>query len=257
MPTVRLDVDARGVATITLARPEKKNAFDAALIAELTATARAIDAGARCAVLRAEGDTFCAGADLTWMGGLVGASREANLADARDLAAMYAALDAIPVPLVARVQGSAFGGGAGLVAVADIAIASRDAVFGFTEVRVGILPAVVSPYVVRKIGVANATAAFTSGVRFDAARANAMGLVQSVESPDGLDHAVEHFVEAVLAGSPDAVRQAKRLVRDVAGHVPAEVRELTVERIADIRVSPDGQEGMRAFLERRPPRWRA
>jgi methylglutaconyl-CoA hydratase len=252
---VRYDLDARGVAWITLARPERRNAFDAEVIAALTATVAKVDPTARAVVLASEGDTFCAGADLNWMKSMVDFGVEKNLADSRALAAMYQALDDLPMPLLVRVQGAAIGGGAGLVAVADIAIASSEAVFGFTEVRLGIIPAVVSPYVVRKIGPAHATALFTSGIRFDARRAQEIGLIEGMEAPEELDAKLELYIDAVVAGGPGAVNAAKRLVRDVAGRPTADVRDLTVERIAALRVSPEGQEGMRAFLERRKARW--
>jgi methylglutaconyl-CoA hydratase len=153
------------------------------------------------------------------------------------------------------VQGAALGGGAGLVAIADIAVASSDAIIGFTEVRVGIIPSVVSPYVVRRIGAARATSLFVSGVRLEAARARDVGLVDDVVAPSDLDARVTSYIDAIAAGGPHAVNEAKRIVRDVAGRPAADVRELTVERIAAMRVSADGQEGMRAFLERRKARW--
>lgn len=252
---VRSDLDARGVAWITLARPERRNAFDAELIAALVAALRQIDRAARAVVLASEGDAFCAGADLNWMKSMVDYDTRQNLADSRALAEMFRALDELPMPLLARVQGPAIGGGAGLVAVADIAVASSEATFGFTEVRLGIIPAVVSPYVVRKIGPAHATTLFTSGIRFDAVRAREIGLVEAVVAPEELDAKLELYLDAIVAGGPDAVNAAKRLVRDVAGRPIAEVRELTVERIAAHRVSAEGQEGMRAFLERRKARW--
>ena len=253
--SIRSEIDARGVVRITLSRPERKNAFDAEMISSLTAAARALAPGARAVILASEGDVFCAGADLNWMKSMADYGLEQNLADSRALAEMFRALDELPVPLLARVQGAALGGGAGLVAVADIAIASSAATFGFTEVRVGILPAVVSPYVVRKIGPAHATTLFTTGTRFDAARAKEVGLVESVEAPAELDAKLQLSVDAVLAGGPNAVRAAKRLVREVAGHPIEEVRDLTVKRIAELRVSAEGQEGMHAFLERRKARW--
>jgi len=206
-------------------------------------------------ILRSEGDAFCAGADLNWMKSMVDYGLDQNVADSRALAEMYRALDDLPMPLVARVQGAAIGGGAGLVAVADIAVASTEATFGFTEVRLGIIPAVVSPYVVRKIGAAHAAALFVSGMRFDATRALEIGLVEAVESPEELDAKVQLYVDAIVAGGPHAVNAAKRLVREVAGRPVSEVRALTIERIAGLRVSREGQEGMRAFLERRPARW--
>jgi methylglutaconyl-CoA hydratase len=159
------------------------------------------------------------------------------------------------MPLVARVQGAALGGGAGLVAVADIAVASSDAVLGFTEVRVGIIPAVVSPYVIRRLGPARATALFVTGLRLDAAEALAAGLVDTVVAPPELDAAIERYLDAIIAAGPRAVAAAKRLVREVSGRTPDDVRALTVERIASLRVSDEGQEGMRAFLKKRAPRW--
>ena len=255
MSAVRLETAPGGVARLTLARPERKNAFDAALIAELVMALAEIDPSARAVVLASEGDTFCAGADLEWMRSMVGYTREKNVADSLALAGMFRTLYELPMPLVARVQGAAIGGGAGLVAVADIAVASTEATFAFSETRLGIVPAVVSPYVVRKIGPAHATALFVTGLGFDALRALELGLVEAVEEPPQLDARVEAIVSAIVAAGPRAANAAKRLVREVEGRSPAEVISLTVERIADIRVSDEGQEGMRAFLERRPPRW--
>jgi methylglutaconyl-CoA hydratase len=252
---VRSSSDARGVTWLTLARPDRRNAFDADLIAALTAAAVAVPHDARAVVLASEGDTFCAGADLSWMKSMVDFGRERNLADSRALAAMFAALHDLEMPLLARVQGAALGGGAGLVAVADIAVASSEAVFGFTEVRLGIMPSVVSPYVVQKIGRGHATALFISGMRFDAQRALDIGLVAAVAAAAELDATLTLYLDAVVAGGPNAVRAAKRLVREVAGRSPADVRELTIEWIAGLRVSPEGQEGMRAFLEKRKARW--
>ncbi len=236
-------------------RPQLKNAFDAELIAALTRVVDSIDDATRAVVLQSEGDAFCAGADVNWMRSMADFGLKQNMADSRALAEMYRALDELPMPLLARVQGAAIGGGAGLVAVSDIAVASTAAVFAFTEVRLGILPAVVSPYVVRKVGHAHATSLFVTGMRFDARRAHEIGLVESVEPPDQLDAKIESYLEAILAGGPHAVNGAKRLVREVSGRPPNDVREHTVERIASMRVSPEGQEGMRAFLERRKARW--
>jgi methylglutaconyl-CoA hydratase len=252
---VRLALDDRGIATLTLARPDVRNAFDAELIAQLTSALGRIDLSARAVILRSEGAAFCAGADLNWMRSMADYTLPENIADSRALGRMFEAFDELPMPLVARVQGAAIGGGCGLVAVADIAVASTQAVFAFTEVRLGILPAVVAPYVVRKIGFAHATALFTSGIRFDARRAHEIGLVEAAVEPPQLDLKVSEYVEAILAGGPHAVNAAKRLVRDVAGRPIGEVRDVTVERIAGLRVSAEGQEGMRAFLERRKPKW--
>ncbi len=253
--SVRRDVDERGITWITLARPDVRNAFDAELVAQLTRALGQIDLASRAVVLRGEGEAFCAGADLNWMRGMADYGREENVADSRALAQMFRALDELPMPLLARVQGAAIGGGCGLVAVADIAVASTEATFAFAEVRLGILPAVVSPYVVRKIGFAHATALFVTGIRFDARRALDIGLVEAVTEPAQLDATLATYLDAVVAGGPQAVNAAKRLVRDVAGRPAAEVRDLTVERIAGSRVGAEGQEGMRAFLERRKPKW--
>src|SRR5947208_11381937 len=252
---VTLSADSRGISHITMARPDRKNAFDAALIAELTAAVQRVDRSSRAVVLHSEGDTFCAGADVEWMRGMAEYSLDDNVADSKALAAMFRALYDLEMPLVARVQGAAIGGGAGLVAVADIAVASTDASFAFTETRLGILPAVVSPYVVRQIGAARATALFVTGSRIDAKRAHEIGLVERLVEPADLDAAVGRVIEAILAAGPEAVRAAKRLVREVDGREPRDVLDLTIERIAKVRVSDGGQEGMRAFLERREPRW--
>jgi methylglutaconyl-CoA hydratase len=255
MAVVRSETDERGVSRITLARPERKNAFDAALISELTAAASGVDRSARAVVLAADGDVFCAGADLNWMKSMVEYGLDQNLADSRAMSDMFRSLDELPMPLVARVQGAALGGGAGLVAVADVVVASTEAMFGFTEVRVGIMPSVVSPYVIRRLGAGRAGALFVTGMRFDARHALEIGLADAVEAPEELDAKLALYVDAIVAGAPNAVNAAKKLVRDVAGQNIEAVRELTVERIAALRVSPEGQEGMRAFLERRKPSW--
>ena len=253
--TVTLSADSRGFSRITIDRPDRKNAFDAPLIADLTAAVGRVDRSARAVVLQSEGDTFCAGADIEWMRSMADYSLERNIADSKALAGMFRALYDLEMPLIARVQGPAIGGGAGLVAVADIAVASTDATFAFTETRLGILPAVVSPYVVRKIGPARATALFVTGSRIEAKRALEIGLVERLVEPSDLDAAVSRVLDAILSGGPKAVNAAKRLVREVAGRPIEEVVDLTVKRIADIRVSHEGQEGLRAFLERRDPRW--
>ncbi len=251
----RLAVDERKVARITLARPDVKNAFNAELIAQLSAAVDAVPADARCVVLASEGDTFCAGADIAWMRSMAGFTLEENRADSVALADMFAKLDSLAMPIVARIQGAAIGGGVGLVAIADIAVAAEEAVFGFTEVRLGILPAVISPYVVRKVGVSFATAAFITGIRFDSHRAFDTGLIHSVVDAGQLDPEIDRFVDAIVSGGPHAVNAAKKLVRDVAGRTPADVRDLTIQRIADARVSAEGQDGMRAFFEKRGPKW--
>ena len=251
---VRVTVDG-AIARIALSRPERKNAFDADLIGQITAAVRDIRSSIRAVVLQSEGDTFCAGADVEWMRGMADYSLEQNIADSKALAGMFRALYDLEMPLIVRVQGPAIGGGAGLVAVADIAIASTEATFAFTETRLGIIPAVVSPYVVRKVGPARATALFVTGSRIEAKRALEIGLVERLVEPSDLDAAVGRVLDAILSGGPKAVNAAKRLVREVEGRPLDEVADLTVKRIADIRVSPEGQEGLRAFLERRDPSW--
>jgi methylglutaconyl-CoA hydratase len=253
--TVTLSADSRGISRITIARPERKNAFDAVLIAGLTAAVGRVDRSSRAVVLQSEGDAFCAGADVGWMRGMADYSLDENIADSTALARMFRALYDLEMPLVARVQGVAIGGGAGLVAVADIAVASTEGSFAFTETRLGILPAVVAPYVVRKIGPACATALFVTGSRIDAKRAHDIGLVERLVEPSDLDAAVGSVLDAIVSGGPKAVNAAKRLVREVEGRQIDEVIDLTVKRIAEIRVSHEGQEGLRAFLERRDPRW--
>src|SRR5947208_11553960 len=223
---VTLSADSRGISHITMARPDRKNAFDAALIAELTAAIRRVDRSSRAVVLQSEGDTFSAGADVEWMRGMADYSLDDNVADSKALAGMFRTLYDLPMPLLARVQGAAIGGGAGLVAVADIAVASTEATFAFTETRLGILPAVVSPYVVRKIGPAHATALFVTGLRFDARRALEIGLLEAAAEPAALDARVDSLVAAILAGGGQAVGAAKRLVRDVEGRGLDEVTEL-------------------------------
>ncbi len=247
------------VTVISLNRPEVRNAFNETLIAELTSVAHEIaaDGSVRAVVLRGSGPVFCAGADLQWMSRMVGYSHEENLDDARRAAAMYQALDALPVPLIGRVHGAALGGGAGLAAVCDVVVAAEDAVFGFTEVTLGIVPAMISPYVVRKIGLSAARELCLNGARFSAARAKDIGLVHEVVAPDRIDLAVDRHVQLFRKAAPSAIALTKRLLRDVYGRRPSDVTALTVDAIASQRVSDEGQEGMRAFLEKRPPSWTA
>ena len=229
------------VLRVTLARPERRNAFDAALIADLT-DAFADVGDARAVVLAGEGETFCAGADIEWQRSSIGLSFEENVEDAHRLYRMCETIDRCPAPVVARIQGYALGGGSGLAACADIAIAATDAVFGFSEVKLGIIPAVISPFVLPKIG-AQARRYFLTGERFDAKTALRIGLVHEVA--DELDAAVEQVVSELLSYGPNAVREAKRLIRErPAG-------EETAEIAARVRTSEEGQERLRAFLDRR------
>lgn len=233
---------------ITLARPERRNAFDAALIAEL-ADAFADVGDARAVVLAGDGPSFCAGADVDWQRSSIDLTFEENVEDAMRLYRMLDVVDSCPAPVVARVQGHALGGGSGLVACADIAVAAEDAVFGFSEVRLGIIPAVISPFVLDRIGPGAARRYFLTGERFGADVALRVGLVHEV-TPD-LDDAVEGVVAALLAGGPEALRAAKRLARE-------RPEGLDTARIAaERRTSPEGQEGLRAFLEKRDPSWKS
>jgi methylglutaconyl-CoA hydratase len=235
------------VLRVTLAKPERRNAFDAALIAELHEAFT--DVGdARAVVLAGEGPSFCAGADVEWQRSAIDLSFDENVEDALRLYRMLAAVDGCPAPLVARVQGHALGGGSGLVACADVVVAAPDASFGFTEVRLGIIPAVISPFVFAKIGAGHARRLFLTGERFDAETALRIGLVHVVT--ERLDEEVERVVGEILRSGPEATRAAKRLARER----PSEGEELA--RIgAGLRAGEEGQEGLRAFLERRPPSW--
>jgi methylglutaconyl-CoA hydratase len=245
------------VITVTLNRPDVRNAFNETLIEEMTAWAEAVRPGsdARVAVLQGAGKVFCAGADLGWMSKMVAYSAEENIRDARGAARMFAALDRLPLPLVGRIHGAALGGGAGLAAVCDIVVAAEDAVFGFTEAKLGIVPAVISPFTVAKIGQSAARELFLTAARFSAARAREIGLVHAVVPPSELDNTVESFVRELLTSAPGAIAGAKALIAAVAGKDPAEVSDLTAETIARHRVSQEGQDGMRAFLEKRPAPW--
>ncbi len=252
------------VVRVTLNRPDVRNAFNEEVIAELTAWAENVTRNApstgsgqspRVAVLAGAGRTFCAGADLTWMSRMVEYGFGENVRDATAMAAMFNALDCLPIPLVGRVQGAALGGGSGLAAVCDIVVAAEDASFGFTEAKLGILPAVISPFVVQKIGVSAARELFLTGARFSATRAKEIGLVHAVVPEAALDAAVDGYVAELLSSAPEAITGAKRLIAAVAGRVPGDVAGLTAETIARHRASAEGQEGMRAFLEKRKARW--
>lgn len=243
------------VVRITLNRPERHNAFDETLIAELTQAFEALreDEAVRVVVLQGAGKSFCAGADLNWMGKMVNYTFAENLEDARALARMFEVIDHCPKPVVGRVHGAAIGGGAGLVAVCDIAIATPNAQFGFSEVKLGLIPAVITPYVMRKIGYGNARALFVSGERFDAETALRIGLIHRLVPDEQLDAIVEATVRNLLQNGPNAMAAAKMLLHAALVLPADELRSLTIARIAELRVSEEGQEGIRAFLEKRKP----
>ena len=248
------------VARVTLTRPDVHNAFNASLIAELRTTFASLEretpSELRAVVLAGEGQSFCAGADIAWMRAAMALDVEGNEQDAIAMADMFEAIDTCPVPVVARVQGAALGGGMGLCAVSDLVVAEAGARFGFTETRLGILPAVISPFVIAKIGETNARALFPGGRRFDAIRAQRIGLVHEVvEGPEALDSAVETAVDDVLASGPTATRAAKAIVREVRGLGHGSTKWHTARVIARQRVSTEAQEGFVAFSEKRPPAW--
>jgi methylglutaconyl-CoA hydratase len=254
----RLEVEREGpVARVWLNRPEVRNAFDGLMVTELRKTL--FDFGTqdevRVIVLGGRGPSFCAGGDLAWMKAAAHFSRDENLGDAQALADLFFTVYNSPKPVVARVHGAALGGGAGLVAACDIPVAALGTQFGFTEVRLGIIPAVISPYVVAKIGESAARELFLTGERFEAVRASEIGLVRAAVPPEDLDAAVDGRVRELLLAGPRAIAEAKALIREVAWKRVEDVQRYTVERLADLRVSPEGQEGIKAFLEKRKPGW--
>jgi methylglutaconyl-CoA hydratase len=255
--TLALDI-RDGIALIVLARPEVHNAFDDTLIAELTAVLRAIDAddGVRAVVLLGDGRSFCAGADLNWMRRMAGYGRAENLADAGALATMLATLANLGKPTIARVHGNAFGGGVGLVACCDIAIGAHDATFALSEAKLGLIPATIAPYVIEAIGARAARRYFLTAERFTAAEAYRIGLLHDIAPADELDARVNEVLGALLVAGPAAQREAKALIRAVAGRpVDAAVIADTVRRIAAVRASKEGREGVAAFLARRAAAW--
>ncbi|CAL8969157.1 2,3-dehydroadipyl-CoA hydratase [Rhodoplanes serenus] len=252
-------VDARGIARLTLDRPDRHNAFDDALIADLTAALRRLgnDARVRAVVLASRGRSFSAGADLDWMRRMATLSFEANLKDARGLAELMHTLDRVPKPTVALVQGAAYGGGVGLVACCDVAIASERASFGLSEVKLGLTPATISPYVIAAIGARWARRLFQTAEVISALRAKDIGLVHEVVPEDALEAAGETALSAILQGAPGAQADAKDLVFLCQGRsLDGALGEETCRRIALRRASGEGREGIAAFLDKRPPAWR-
>ena len=256
---VRMESTVEGAVTVVLNRPTRKNAFDAELIAALEETFRTLVAaeGVRVVFVRGAGAMFSAGADLEWMRAAADRSEGDNRDDAFEMAKMLKALWDIPALTVALVEGGAFGGGAGVAAACDLAIATRDAKFSFSEVRLGLIPATISPYVVQAIGPRAARGLFATGQVFDAAHAERIGLItEIVADVAALDAARDRTAKAILACAPGAVAASKKLVADVMGHrIDHGLMEETAKRIAVARVGDEGQDGVRAFLERRKPRW--
>lgn len=249
------------VARVTLARPKVRNAFNAELIALLRDAFERLSVEPpetlRAIVLAGDGKAFCAGADIEWQRAAMALSMEDNEADAGRLQEMLAAIDECPVPVVAAVHGAALGGGMALCCVADITLATADTIFGFTETKLGLMPAVISPFVLPRIGEGPARALFLSGERFGSERALQIGLVSEVVPDEpALTARVEAVLGEVLSGGPEAARSAKAIIREQRGLSRGDAMEVTVRRAARQRVSPEGQEGLSAFLEKRPPSWR-
>ncbi len=248
----------QGVATLTLNRPEVRNAFNDEVIVELTAAFLALSDrdDVRAVVLAANGSAFCAGADLNWMKRMATYTREENLADGRGLARMLEVIYTCPKPTVARIQGDVYAGGMGLVAACDMAVAAEGAHFCLSEVKIGLIPATISPYVIRAMGSRAAHRWFLTAERFSAAQAHGMGLVHEVVPVDQLDAQLQVITGALVAAGPDAMRACKRLLHEVGGReITPGLIDRTVEGIADIRASQEGREGIRAFLEKRKPAW--
>ena len=262
MTAQNLLTEKRGaVGVITLNRPEIRNAFDDALIASLTQALKAmeVDESVRAVLLQGNGPAFCAGADLNWMKRMAGYTLEQNLADARALAAMLKTLDRLSKPTVARVHGPAFAGGTGLVAACDIAIGAPEAVFALTEVKIGLSPATISPYVIRAMGERAARRYFLTGERFGAEEACRLGMLTMLTTAGNLDTEVGRILDHLVQGGPEAMRKIKDLIAAVSrgGPVTDALIDDTARRIADIRVSSEGKEGVASFLEKRKPGWLA
>lgn len=255
--TIRIETDPRGVATLTLSRPDKHNAMNAALMSELAEAASALgsDNAVRAVVLAGEGKSFSAGADLTWMREQFEATRVQRIAEARRLAMMLKKLNELPKPLIARIQGNAFGGGLGLMAVCDTVIAVGGAKFGFTETRLGIIPATISPFVLARMGEGKARQVFMSARLFDASEARELGLVSRVVDAEKLDQAVEDEVVPYLAAAPSAVARSKALARSLGPVIDDVLIETTIERLADAWETPEARKGITAFFDKRKPDW--
>ncbi len=245
------------IARVTFSRPEVHNAFNSTMITEMTDIFDEIekDGDIRVVVLTGEGKSFCAGADLNWMRGVIKQTFDQNLAESNALAELFNMIYRCRRPVIGRINGAAIGGGTGFVAVCDMAIAARSAKFSFSEVKIGVVPACIGPYVVKKMGEGKARELFITGERMNAERAHEVGLVNKVVDDDQLDDAVDALVKTLLSSGPEAVAMAKKLVSEVPEMTPAQFKPYTAEMIAKLRVSDEGQEGMDAFLNKRKPNW--
>ena len=258
--TLDIRRSAPHVAEVWLNRPEVRNAFNDGVITELTAAFRSLgaDPGLRAIVLAGHGKAFCAGADLSWMRAMADYTWEQNHADATGLAEMLWTIWTCPLPVVGRIHGDCYAGGVGLAAVCDVLVAAEGVQFCLSEAKLGLLPATIGPYVVRALGEQASRRYFTTAERFDAARAHTLGFVHEVVAAEALDAKVAEIVAACVANGPAAVKACKQLVKDVAGRpVDAALRDDTARRIADIRASAEGREGVQAFLNKRDPAWRS
>lgn len=246
------------VATVTLNRPEVRNAFNQEVIAEMTQAfvELGLREDVRCVVLAANGPAFCAGADLNWMRSMADYTYDQNMEDANRLATMLQAVYECPKPVIARIQGDVYAGGMGLVAACDIAVSAEMAGYCLSEVKLGLIPATISPYVIRAMGARAAHRYFLTAERFEAAEALRMGFVHEVVTAEVLDAKVAEIVKALVSAGPEAVKLCKQLVQDVAGQaITPELTQMTVQGIADVRVSPEGREGVQSFLQKRKPSW--
>lgn len=258
MPYTTLElITDKHLARVTFNRPEIHNAFNATVITEMRDVfiKLAHDPDIRAIILTGAGKSFCAGADLNWMRGVISQSYEQNLAESNALADLFYQMYTCPTPIIGRINGAAIGGGTGFVCVCDIAIAARSAKFSFSEVKIGVVPACIGPYVIRKIGEGRARELFITGERIDADRACGLGLVNRVVDDEQLDSEVYALVQAIISSGPQAVACAKELVSRVPQMSPEQFRPYTAELIAKLRISPEGQEGMDAFLNKRKPNW--
>ena len=257
--TLTLETDERGVARLTLSRPEKHNALSATMLEELTAAAAQLaeDKDARVVVLAAEGKSFCAGGDLGWMQAQLTADPETRSREAAKLAYMLQALNCLPQPVIGRIHGNAFGGGVGMASICDVAIGTDKVLMGLTETRLGLIPATIGPYVVARMGEARARRVFMSGRRFDAEEAVQLGLLARAVPAEDLDAAVEAEVTPYLSCAPGAVAAAKKLVRDLGPRVDETTIALTIDALAERWRGDEAPEGIEAFFAKRPPRWTA